>query len=144
MRWAFCLRRIGTLTDRAGQTSKGDPKWPVVHPIRPLAMCARATMELPPPGPGCRAQIPSVVLQLVDRVVHDVAARIVMDRGGSQRAAVLDTYEDLYLEQFWAGLALADPGYSRSVPSGVGVPGSARLEQLSTNLLPRSGSRSNC
>jgi len=88
--------------------------------------------RVPAAGPD-----PSVVLQLVDRVVHDVAARIVMDAEVHNAPQSWDTYEDLYLEQFWAGLALADPGYSRSFLQESEFRGLLALEQLSTNLLPR-------
>ena len=80
---------------------------------------------------------PAVVLRLVDRAVQDVAARIVIDAEVNNAPEPWDTYEGMYLDQFWCGLELADTQYSRAFLEQAEFRGLLALEQLTSHVLPR-------
>ncbi|HYL81757.1 MAG TPA: hypothetical protein VEU07_13140 [Candidatus Acidoferrum sp.] len=80
---------------------------------------------------------PAVVLRLVDRVVQDVAARIIMDAEVHNAPEPWDTYEGQFLDQFWCGLGTVDTEYSRAFLEQSEFRGLLALEQLVAKVLPR-------
>jgi hypothetical protein len=76
------------------------------------------------------------VLQFVDRVVQDVAARIVIDAEVNNTPEPWEKYEDQYLEKFWGGLEMAETQYSRAFLEETKFRGLLALEQLSAKILP--------